>query len=175
MNSEILVTNILLHAYTEAHAQRCIFIFRKAMESILFKQKQVPEAIADSFLDYIKKETSETEKKYFIGWSVVFLNQVTRENFPSVLEETEKKISDLHKVSVWFAYQPDYETERRVHNFLSSTIKSNFLLSIHVDESCIGGCIIEQDGVVFDYSIKNYIRTNTKKLDNIIATYESNR
>ena len=173
MSSEILVKNILLHSYTEKQAQHCLYLFRRLLEGILFEGLHSSENITDSFLVNIKLNVAQEEKKYFIGWSTVFLNDLNQENFPHLLLDVEKKLTNILKVPVWFAYQPDYETEKKLHVFMSGVIKGDFLLSVHVDEGCVGGFVFEYQGTIYDYSIKKMMNNKKEDIKKIIATYES--
>lgn len=173
MNSEILVKNILLHSYTKTHAQRCLYLFRKALESILFAEKQASKEITESFLQYVKSTVAEEERFFFLGWSTSFLSSLTQENFSKLLSETEEKLNAIMTIPVWVAYTPGQEIEKKIHVFLSQKIKQDFFVIFNLDEDSIGGFIFEYRGEVFDYSLRKVVRDKKEEIEKIVSAYES--
>lgn len=166
-----LVNNILLHCYTDQQAHHCLHLWRKIMENILYKKNLAVEKNSDAFIALAKKTLSQEDKKFFLGWSVSFLNELTPENFPNFIEGVESMLYELDTIPVWLAFTPKYELEKKIYMFFAEKIKGNFLLSIHVDKSIIGGVVFEYKNSLYNYSIRQKVLDSKTDVKKIISAY----
>lgn len=138
---------ILNFCFTKQQAAELISRLDKALAS-LFTTKGNLEDKLSAYLSY-------QEKDEIIG--IFEQNKIDTNNISSIqncLKNLIQEIETAPVLTLRLSFDPNTQTVSKIHNWLALNLKKGVLLDIAVDETLMGGAIIEYNGRYKNYSLK---------------------
>ncbi len=120
----------------------------------------------DAIVDKLYTTTFDLEKSFTEQFGMdkkdILMKLLQKENISltsnsaveTFLKKVQESIANLPVIELTVAFQPTKETLNALSEWIHTTLKTQFLLDIHVDDSLIAGAIITYKGKSKNYSIK---------------------
>lgn len=105
------------------------------------------------------------------------MDQLSRENDINLLEESNrhKLMSQLETVyktapsfHISFAVEPSPKSMERIVEWMRQNVHPQTLLSVGLQPAIAAGCVLRTTNKVFDMSLRNHLRTQTKYLAELL-------
>ena len=131
------------------------------LASALFNTKANITHEIDTYIPFDKKEQFLS---LFGQNQITFQDLENTQKFLALITET---LNDIPVISLQIAIEPKQETIDTISDWFSQRLNKEVLLDIVVKKELLAGCVIINNGIFRDYSIKKKIEDRFNNVDSV--------
>ncbi|MEX0933425.1 MAG: hypothetical protein WDZ74_01595 [Candidatus Paceibacterota bacterium] len=166
-----LLQRILLHTYTKSDFYRTLDVAQEYLEHAFYNTDDTDDTEhVERLVRYAESQGDVLVAERLQAWGEPVLSLFTRENLYEKLKELREAFEGLPEMVLYTPVQFGKEEVTTVGTWCRENLDRNIVLSMHVEQSVVGGCAFVWNGTYHDFSLDYFLNKKQGEITHLIRS-----